>query len=62
MSANTKASEYLQTFPDDIIAAAARGDIDLNRLAREALASRGLDHNAKWIGFDAAARLMDSKK
>lgn len=60
MSINTQASEHLQTFPDDIIAAVARGDIDLNRLARETLASRGLDHNAKWIGFDAA-RLMDSR-
>jgi len=61
MSTNTQASEYLQTFPDNIIAAVARGDIDLNRLAIEVLANRGLDHNAKWIGFDAAARLKDSR-
>lgn len=51
------ASEHLQTFPSEILAAAARGDLDLNALARQELGSRGLDWSAKWIGFPKAAAL-----
>ena len=51
------AQEYLQTIPNDIVAAAARGEIDLNRLAQIELASRGLDMNGKWVGFPRAREL-----
>ena len=37
-----------------VLAAAARGEIDLNRLAREELAARGLDNKGVWVGFDRA--------
>lgn len=37
-----------------LLAAAARGEIDFNALAREELASRGLDLQGKWVGFEAA--------
>ena len=30
--------------------------LDLNRLAREELASRGLNDQGNWIGFDAAKK------
>jgi hypothetical protein len=53
------AREHVQTFPSDVLAAAARGEIDLNDYARRELASRGLDHAGKWIGFPAAARLAN---
>ena len=51
------AEMYLQTFPSEILAAAARGEVDLNSFAKAELASRGLDLQAKWVGFAEAARL-----
>jgi hypothetical protein len=53
----TTAREHLQPIPAAVLAAAARGEIDLNDLARQELASRGLDHDGKWVGFERAARL-----
>lgn len=40
-----------------LLAAAARSEVDLNALAREALASRGLDHAGRWVGFARAAEI-----
>ncbi len=45
---------FLQTALTKLLAAAARGEIDLNRLAREELANRGLDTKGQWVGFEAA--------
>jgi hypothetical protein len=45
---------FLQTALTKVLAAAARGEIDLNRLAREELANRGLDTQGKWVGFTQA--------
>lgn len=51
-----QAIEYLQTFPTEILAAAARGQIDLNRLAHKELSYRGASaETGQWIGFKAAA-------
>lgn len=47
----------LQSAHIALLAAAARGEIDLNRLAQEELASRGLDCAGKWVGFEVAARV-----
>lgn len=44
----------IQTLPIKLIIAAANGKIDLNQMAREELANRGLDLSGKWIGFDQA--------
>lgn len=41
----------------DLLTKAARGEIDLNLLARMELAARGLDANGDWIGFDKAKAL-----
>ena len=45
---------FIQTAAAKVLAAAARGELDLNRLAREELASRGLDLNGTWVGFEQA--------
>lgn len=49
---------FIQVADIAVLAAAARGEIDLNRMAREELASRGLDHSGKWVGFDKAKQLL----
>ncbi|WP_075795209.1 hypothetical protein [Massilia putida] len=48
---------FIQTALTKVLAAAARGEIDLNRLAREELASRGLDDKGNWVGFDRAKQI-----
>lgn len=45
---------FIQIADTKVLAAVARGEIDLNRIAREELASRGLDLSGNWVGFDAA--------
>ena len=45
---------FIQIALTKVLAAAARGEIDLNRLAREELAARGLDNKDVWVGFDRA--------
>lgn len=46
---------FIQTAPTAVLAAVARGEIDLNRIAREELAGRGQDTNGRWVGFERAA-------
>jgi hypothetical protein len=41
-----------------VLVAAAAGEIDLNRLAREELAERGLDASGVWVGFNRAKMLL----
>jgi hypothetical protein len=48
---------FIQTALTKVLAAAARGELDLNLLAREELASRGLDTQGKWVGFERAAQI-----
>lgn len=55
------ADHHLNVLPSELLAAAARGEIDLNQLAAVVLAGRGLDHNATWVGFPAASRLLDQR-
>ncbi|ONH46169.1 hypothetical protein BLL38_06315 [Pseudomonas gessardii] len=45
------ADHYLNVLPSELLAAASRGEIDLNELAAVVLAGRGLDHNTTWVGF-----------
>jgi len=45
---------FIQTAAAKVLAAVARGELDLNCLAREELANRGLDQNGTWVGFDQA--------
>jgi len=45
---------FIQIAPAKVLAAVARGEIDLNRIAREELASRGLGLRGEWVGFEKA--------
>lgn len=46
---------FIQIAASKVLAAVARGELDLNRLAREELVARGQDENGVWVGFDRAA-------
>ena len=48
---------FIQIAMTKVLAAVARGELDLNRLAKEELAARGLDDKGVWIGFDRAKKL-----
>ena len=49
---------FIQIADAKVLAAVARGEIDLNRIAREELASRGLGLNGEWVGFDVARKVL----
>jgi hypothetical protein len=53
---------FIQLATSRVLAAVARGELDLNQLAREELASRGQDSNGVWVGFDRAAELHLGKR
>ena len=48
---------FIQISPAKVLAAVARGEIDLNRIAREELAARGLGLNGEWVGFEKARQI-----
>lgn len=52
----------LQGIGSDMLAMAARGEIDLNALARMELAARGLDADGQWVGFDKAAEIHSVRR
>jgi hypothetical protein len=45
---------FIQIADAKVLAAVARGEIDLNRIAREELAARGLGIHGEWVGFEKA--------
>ncbi len=53
-------SLVLQTAHVALLAAASTGRLDLNQLAREELANRGVDHTGCWVGFDRARELINA--
>ena len=53
---------FIQLATSKVLAAVARGELDLNQLAREELAFRGQDINGTWVGFNRAAELHLGKK
>lgn len=53
---------FIQLSLNKVLAAAARGELDLNLLAREELASRGLDINGAWVGFKRANEIHLGQK
>lgn len=55
------ADKYLTIPPSELLASVARGEVDLNHWAGVVLAGRGLDQNARWVGFPEAARLLDQR-
>lgn len=48
------AAERMQTVETAVLAAVARGEVDLNAIAIAELAARGLDRNGTWVGFKKA--------
>lgn len=48
---------FIQIASAKVLAAVARGEIDLNRIAREELASRGLGLHGEWVGFERARKI-----
>lgn len=50
------AIEFMQTAPTKVLLSAVNGRIDLNRLANEEIASRGLDPCGQWVGFEEARK------
>lgn len=45
----------MQTWPVEVLMAAANGRIDLNEVARAELVCRGLGKDGRWVGFPRAA-------
>ena len=48
---------FIQIADAKVLAAVARGEIDLNRIAREELAARGLGLHGEWVGFQKAREI-----
>ncbi len=48
---------FIQIALTKVLSAVARGELDLNRLACEELAARGLDDKGVWVGFDRAKQI-----
>ena len=48
---------FIQTTLTKVLCAVAAGELDLNQLAKEELASRGLDLEGNWVSFDRARQL-----
>jgi len=48
---------FIQIADAKVLAAVARGEIDLNRIAKEELAARGLGLHGEWVGFQKARQI-----
>lgn len=44
------------------LAAIARGEIDIGAAVLDELANRGLDHDARWVGFPEARKIAEAAK
>jgi hypothetical protein len=53
---------FIQIANTKVLAAVARGELDLNLLARQEMAARGLDQNGNWVGFDRARLIHSTPK
>jgi len=51
---------FMQCALTKVLAAAARGELDLNKLAKHTLADRGLDQNGDWVGFKKAREIHNA--
>lgn len=52
---------FIQLAPTDVLAAVSRGELDLNELARKAIADRGQDKHGEWVGFPRARKIHGVK-
>lgn len=44
--------EHLQPLPTELLNAMAKGEVDTQAIAAQLMASRGLDREGKWVGFE----------
>ena len=51
----------LQLATTRLLSEVAKGNIDLNSMAKRELANRGLDQNGAWVGFPKAAEIHGIK-
>lgn len=49
---------HIGLMSSDFLAAVARGEVDMNELARRTLANRGYGPNSEWLGFREASRVL----
>tara|TARA_Y100001951_G_scaffold70727_1_gene57604 strand:+ start:4105 stop:4278 length:174 start_codon:yes stop_codon:yes gene_type:complete len=47
--------EHLQPLPTELLKAMAKGEVDVQAVAVQLMAGRGLDREGKWVGFERAA-------
>jgi len=52
---------FIQIADAKILTAVARGELDLNAVARRELAARGLDREGSCVGFDKAIRIAEEE-
>lgn len=50
-------TEHLQPLPTELLKAMAKGEVDARAIAAQLMASRGLDRDGKWVGFERAAAI-----
>ena len=50
------------TIHTELLVQALNGEIDLDKLARQEMANRGLGKDGKQVGFDAAAKIHGVKR
>lgn len=48
--------EHLQPLPTELLQAMAKGEVDVQAVAAQLMAGRGLDREGKWVGFERAAK------
>lgn len=48
----------VQLLPLKVLAAVARGEVDMNLVCRKELASRGMNAQGAWVGFAKAAEQL----
>jgi hypothetical protein len=50
---------FMQLADTAVLARIARGEVDLNTMARRELANRGCDDSGRWVGFAAAKTWLE---
>lgn len=50
--------EFIQNATVRVLVAASNGELDLNLIARQELAQRGLDQSGVWVGFTRAREVQ----
>lgn len=53
---------FIHTSTIKVLVAASNGEIDLNLIAREELAHRGMDNKGVWVGFEQAKQMLMAQR